>query len=459
MSVAPPVAARLDTPLLRMPPCNRTVVVDLDIPSRETLAQANDVTPADLPAFAPARRTADQPRVADVPAAVREALRNVDFSDLPEGAEVAVTAGSRGISDVATVTRTVVSWLRERGFEPFVLPAMGSHGGGTAEGQREMLASLGITPESVGCEFRPAMDVEPVGRGRDDRPIHCSTVALDADGVVLVNRIKPHTDFNGPYESGLCKMAVIGLGKHTGADATHDAALRHGFADVIPERAAVVFEHAPIVGGVGLVENAAHELAHVEGVDAAEVFDREPALLERAYDRLPTLPVDELDLLVVDEMGKDVSGTGLDTNVVGRIAFHGVAEPETPNVTRVYVRSLTPASHGNGLGVGLADFVHEDVLADLDLTDTYLNVASSGEPARAKLPYAVPADSSALTLACSTTGVADPAEMDIARIDSTLDPWHLSVSEPLARRLADRDEWEVGERRSLAFDDDGNFRE
>jgi len=282
---------------------------------------------------------------------------------------------------------------------------MGSHGGATAEGQLEALASLNVTPESIGCEFRSSMDVEVVGRGRGDRPVFFATDALRVDAVLLVNRIKPHTDYNGEYESGLCKMAVIGLGKHRGAEETHNAALRHGFDDVIRERASLLFEQTPIIGGIGIIENAAHRTACIEGVDKDGILDREPSLLKRSKELLPTLPVDHLDLLVVDQMGKDISGTGLDTNVIGRVLFHGEQEPKAPSITRIYVRSVTHESHGNGLGVGLADFVHRDLVAELDLTDTYLNVATSGEPRRARLPYIVPSDVTALLLSYSALHV------------------------------------------------------
>ncbi|AGN01243.1 hypothetical protein L593_06480 [Salinarchaeum sp. Harcht-Bsk1] len=417
------------------------------------------MTPADFPRFARATRSRDDPRVSDVADATRRALDAIDGLDsLADGAEVAVTAGSRGIHDVPEVLATTVSALDERGLSPFVMPAMGSHGGATAAGQLETLESLGITEETIGCEFRSSMAVEQVGEDEDGRPVFAARDALDAEAVLLVNRVKPHTDYAGPYESGLAKMAVVGLGKHRGAEAMHNAALARGFQEVIPERAEILIEETPVVGGLALLENANERAADIVGLDAGEIMEREPALLERAADLLPTLPVDDLDFLLVEEMGKEVSGTGLDTNVVGRQLFHGQPEPaDAIDVTRIYVRSLTPASHGNALGMGLADFVHRDLVADVDFGDTYVNIATSGEPVRAKLPFVVPSDATALTLANSTTGVQSIGDLRAAVIENTLEPDDLLVSAPVAEELAEHPDVEVGPLEPLSFDENGDL--
>lgn len=428
--------------------------MDLDFPDAAALAGVNDHTVADLPQFAVARRERDPETVDDVAAAARDAVDAIGaFDDLAPGAEVAVTAGSRGIDDMPAVLAAAVERLQERGFEPFVVPAMGSHGGATAAGQRETLAALDITPETLGCPIRSSMAVEAVGEDAMGRPVYAARDALDADAVLLANRVKPHTDFRGDVESGLAKMAVIGLGKHRGAESLHNAAIATDFAEVIADRYDVLRRETPIVGGIALVENAHHRAAHVEGVDAADVLDREPDLLALAADHLATLPVDDLDLLVVDGMGKDKSGTGMDTNVLGRYDFHGEAEPESPSVTRVYARSLTDPSHGNAVGVGLADFVHRDLVAAIDFADTYVNIATSGEPRRAKLPFVVPDDATALLLACSTTGVADPSELRVARIPSTMDPDSLVVSAPVAAELRERGDVTVGDLAPLELTD------
>jgi len=446
--------------------------LDFEFPAADRLRAASGHSVEDLPPFAVAHRERDLDSVEDPHAAGRDAVGDItafasgdadddtdgasdaDTTDpLPEGATVAVTAGSRGIHDMPAVLSGAVAELRSRGYDPFVLPAMGSHGGATAEGQRETLEALGITEESLGCAIRSSMAVTEVGRDALDRPVYASEDALAADAVLLANRVKPHTDFRGSVESGLAKMAVVGLGKHRGAASLHDAAIATDFAEVIRDRFEVLCAETPIVGGIALVENAADRAAHVEGVDADAVLDREPELLESAREGFAELPVDDLDLLVVDELGKDKSGTGMDTNVLGRYDFHGETEPDSPQITRIYARSLTAPSHGNAIGMGLADFVHRDLAAAVDFGDTYVNVVTSGEPRRAKLPLVVPDDATALALACATTGVADAGELRVARIRSTMDPDALVVSEPVAAELREREDTTVGPLEGRDFDD------
>jgi hypothetical protein len=430
------------------------VDLDLELPDAERLAALSDATPADLPDVALLEHVRDHPRVDDVPAATREALDAIPALDaLDAGSEVGITAGSRGIHDMPTVLRTMVDALRERELEPFVFPAMGSHGGATAEGQRETLASLGVTAETMGCEIRSSMAVERVADDDEGRPIYAAEDALAADAVLLANRVKAHTDFRGQYESGLVKMAVIGLGKQRGAEATHNAGLVAGLDEVIPERAAALFDETPVIGGVAVVENADDRAAHVEGIAVDDIFDREPALLERSKELLPTLPVSDLDLLVVDELGKEISGTGMDTNVLGRVMYHNQPEPDAPSFTRIYVRGVTEASHGNGIGIGLADVVHADLVADLDLTETYVNVVTSGEPSRARIPLIAERDEVALRVAASTTGVRDPADLRIVRVPNTLELGRFVASEPVVAELESRDDVRVLERRSFELVD------
>lgn len=424
-------------------------------PDAERLADVNDVDPEEFPEFVLIEQDRDAPQVEDVDAAARAALADVSpIEGLDRGAEIAVTAGSRGIHDISAVLSALVDDLQQRGFEPFILPAMGSHGGATADGQREMLASLGVTPETMGCEIRSSMDVSKVGEDRNGRPIVAADDALEADAVLLVNRVKLHTDFRGDIESGLCKMAVIGLGKQRGAEFAHNAALARSFDDVIPERAAVLFDETPIVGGVALLENADEQVAALEGVDVSRILDREPELLVRSEELLPTLPIDDLDLLVVDGLGKNISGTGMDTNVIGRMQYLGEPEFESPSYRRIHVREVTPESHGNAIGMGLADFIHQDTVSDLDLTDTYINAVTGGEPSRVALPLVTPTDTIAFKLAYSTTGVARPDEMRIARIQNTLELGRYVVSKPVAEELRDHPEISVLDERATPFDGD-----
>jgi hypothetical protein len=422
-------------------------------PDAAALADVNDVDVGEFPRFAPVRYERDQPRVEDVEAATAEAVDDIDgLADLEPGARVGITAGSRGIHDMPEVLRTIVAELDDRGFDPFVFPAMGSHGGATAEGQRATLEALGITEETLGCAIVSSMAVEQVGTDDDGRPVFAARDALAADAVVLANRVKLHTDFRGAIESGLCKIAVIGIGKQRGADVTHKAALAGSFEDVIQERSGILFEETPVVGGVALVENANERAAVIEGLDVDEILDREPDLLDRSAELIGTLPVDQLDLLVIDEIGKNISGTGMDTNVIARMLMHGEPEPDSPQYDRIYARSVTPESHGNAIGVGLADFVHEDLVREFEPTDTYLNAITGGEPARARIPPVMPSDEVALLAAFSTVGVRDPEYMRIARIENTLDLDRFAVSEPLVEELAEVEGATVGTPEPLAFD-------
>ncbi|WP_458187029.1 nickel pincer cofactor-dependent isomerase, group 22 [Haladaptatus sp. NG-WS-4] len=433
-------------------------MVTLDIPSPERLESVNDVTVEQFPQFAHARRHRDPPRIADVSAATRAAVGDIPaFDDLEAGAEVAITAGSRGIHDMPELLEATVAELDERGFDPFVIPAMGSHGGATPEGQREVLASYDITEERLGCEIRAAMDTDMVTEDDEGWPVPVSTVALDADAVLLANRVKLHTDFRGDVESGLTKMAVVGLGKQRGAEVMHNEALNRDLGTVIPERAGIIFEKAPVVGGIALVENANDRAAIIEGVPVEDIPKQESELLDRSRELFPDLPVDRLDLLVVDKIGKDISGTGLDTNTVGRYMFGDEPEPEVPDVTLIAVRGITKASHGNGIGMGLADFVHEDLVADLNLEDVYMNIVTSGEPARARIPIVAPCDRTLLVLAASMTGVRDPTDLRVGYIANTLEPDNLYVSDPVADELESREDVTVGERERLSFDEAGDF--
>ena len=433
-------------------------MVTIDVPRPTELENVNDVEIEDLPRFVHVERERDPPEIDDVAAATRAAIDGIPaLDDLDHGAEVAITAGSRGIHDMPTLVETAVDELADRGYRPFVLPAMGSHGGGTPEGQRSVLEEYDITEERLGCEIRDAMTVETVAEDTNGRPVPVSTVALDADAVLLANRVKLHTDFNDEVESGLTKMCVVGLGKQRGAEEMHNAAIARSLGTVVTERADIIFEHAPVVGGIALIENARDRAAHIEGVPVEEIPDREPELLARSKELFPGLPVDRLDLLIVDEMGKEVSGTGMDTNVLGRYQFLDEDEPDSPDIRRIYVRTITSASHGNGLGMGLADFAHENLVEQLNLTDTYLNTVTSGEPSRAHIPIVSPSDRTTLLLAYSMTGVRDPEDLRIGYIRNTLEPDELYVSEPVADELRERDDTEVGDSEKLTFDDNGDF--
>ncbi|WP_336336816.1 nickel pincer cofactor-dependent isomerase, group 22 [Haloarcula brevis] len=424
----------------------------MDFPDRGDVDHLIDPQP--LPDFARVRYEPETDAVADPPAAARTELDRLDFDGLEPGATVAVAVGSRGIHRIDDVADAVVAAIRDRGFEPVVVPAMGSHGGATSEGQREVLESLGITESRLDADIDARMDTEQVDTvtvGDTAMPVHVSTAARAADAVVVLNRVKPHTNYSGRVESGLTKMAVVGLGKQRGAKAFHSTAIEAGYAETLDAALPVVEAALPLVGGVALVENFHEETAHIEAIPAGSFTDREPALLERAYDELATLPVDDIDLLVVDELGKDVSGAGMDTNVVGRYRVLNAPDPDEPAINLLYARGLTDATKGNGIGIGLADVTRKAAVDQLDLRKTYANALTSGSTAKAKLPLVAPDDEFAVRTALSALGGYDPETVRIVWIRNTQDLSTLRVSEPLVEALPTAAT--VTDRVSLSFAD------
>lgn len=379
--------------------------------------------PVEFPRFATVEYDPPTPEVDDPERAAREALSDLPLDNVPEGATIAVGVGSRGIHDLVPVTKAVVEAL-EGTFDPVIVPAMGSHGGATGEGQRETLAALGITEEAVGCRIDARMEVIELGETGAGETIYFSQAASEADEVLVINRIKPHTNFTGEIESGLCKMLAIGFGKHRGAQAVHRDALSRGYVPAITDALETIREEVAVLGGVALVENFEDRTAAIEGVPTKALPNREAELLERAREYMPTLPYDDLDVLVVDRIGKDVSGTGMDTNVIGRYEVLNADNPDVPNVDRIVVRGLTEATHGNGQGIGLADLTTTSVLESLDLGQIYTNALTSGSLSKARLPVALPTDELALTAAASSIGTYDPERVRIAWIRDT---GHLST--------------------------------
>lgn len=420
----------------------------MEFPDAETIASTLD--PIEFPRFARVEYDPPTPECDDPAAAARGAVADLPLDDLPAGATVAVGLGSRGITDIVPIAQATIDELDDRGFEPIVVPAMGSHGGATAEGQREMLAALGLTEESLGCPIDARMDADAVGEVAGE-PVYFSRAALEADAVLPVNRIKPHTNFTGSIESGLCKMLVLGFGKHRGAQSSHRQALDRGYVPVITAAVDRITDATAVLGGIGIVENFHDRTARVEGVPAADLPDREATLLERAREEMPTLPYDDLDALVVDRIGKDVSGAGMDTNVIGRYEVLNTDEPDRPDIDRIVVRGLTEATHGNGQGIGLADVTTVDVIEALDLDQMYTNALTSSSLSKARLPVAVPTDEQALTVAVSTIGSYDPATARIAWIEDTAHLGSFRVSESLVDGAPDH--LSVVDRERLTFED------
>src|SRR4051812_18999805 len=397
-------------------------------------------------------------RLADPAGALASQLAALVQADAVRGKRIAVGAGSRGIDRIPEVIRTVVTVLKEKGALPFVLPVMGNHGGATAEGQAGILEGLGITEATVGAPVRPRMDTRLVASTAAGTPVYVSEEAMAADGVILVNRIKPHTDFESTrLGSGILKMAAIGLGRSEGAAACHRAAGRLGFEAVLPAVAQVVFAHVKMVAAIGIVEDGLHHLARVEAIAPAAIADREAALLAEARALMPSLPFPRIDVLVIDAMGKDISGAGMDTNIIGRGVDGRPFATRRSDVGAIWVRSLTPASHGNAIGIGLADVASKSLVDSIDPDSIFVNALSSMTPTTAKTPMYFPTDRECLKAAVRFSG-SDAGDAGIVRIKSTLALDRFVVSETYRDEIAQRRDLRiVSEAEPLTFDGAGNF--
>lgn len=412
----------------------------------------------DFPKVVKIRQTFPRPRVENVEETVRGQLRREDVaSSVRPGMSVAVTAGSRGIAKIDEILRAVIDGLREMGAEPFIVPAMGSHGGATAEGQVEILASLGVTEESCGAPIRSSMETVEIGETARGIPVFMDRIASEADGVVVVNRIKAHTDFRAEIESGLLKMASIGLGKHAQALALHGYGVE-GIRDFMVEVGEEVLDSGHILFGVGIVENAYDEPATIEAIPTRLISDRERELLRGYMEMMPVLPISDIDILYVDALGKNYSGTGMDTNVIGRFRILGVEEPERPNVKYLIVGDVSEESHGNALGVGLADLTTERLAGQIDRNAMNANVVTSTFVERAKVPMVLSDDEEALQTAVRCNWGVPPEETRFVRIANTLHLEHLYVSENLVEEaLANSDAEVVSEPQELRFDAEGRL--
>lgn len=413
----------------------------------------------DLPDLLWVRTRRDQPVVDDVSAVVRHALGGIDLPQIRPGQSVAVAVGSRGIADHVSVVAATVAELRARGLDPFVVAAMGSHGGGTADGQRAILARSGIEEDTVGCPVRTGTDVVELGVASAGFPILFDADAAGADHVVVVNRIKPHTMFTGPIESGLAKMLLIGLGNPAGAAQYHRAIVDHTWAAILTDVVPRILARTSVLAGVAVIENAADRTAHIAAVPGTAILDREPELLDRARALLPRLPVDELDVVLIDRIGKDISGTGWDPTVLGRKGSLHRADPaQTPRVTTIAVRSLSDATAGNAVGLGLAELCRTQAVDAMDPASTWQNALTSGNFPAAMVPMHFPTDRELLAACAARTGLRSGADVRLAWIRDTLDLDVVAVSASLAPELADRSDLDVlGRPVPLPLDADGNL--
>jgi hypothetical protein len=413
-----------------------------------------------LPKIARVRRSFRQPEVADIESATKEAISASRLANrLKRGSRIAITAGSRGIHGLATILGAAVAAVRALGFDPFVVAAMGSHGGGSAGGQRALLAELGITESALGCPISSEMETVVLGSNSFGLPIHFDRNAWGADGIVLVNRIKPHTSFTGRYESGLIKMLSVGLGKRQGAAQVHKLGLP-GLRALVPEVGAFLLEKTRVMLGLAILENAREHTARIVAVEPEELLEVEPRLLEQARDLMARLPFEEIDVLVVGELGKNYSGTGLDPNVIGRQRVETMPDLPRPVVTRLAVLDLSPETRGNALGIGLADLTTERLVRGIDPTPMRVNSLTSNFLARARVPLALPTDRDVITASLETCWRTHADQSRMVLIPNTLELTSFWVTEPMADEVAAHQELAVeGEFRPIPFDSGGNLEQ
>lgn len=398
-------------------------------------------------------------RLEDIQGAVLSELTGSNFgASVRPGGTVAIGVGSRGISNIATIVKAVVGYWKDAGFEPFIFPAMGSHGAATAEGQTDVLAHYGITPETMGCPLRSSLETVSIGTTPEGIEAHLDKNAFGSDGVMMIGRVKWHTDFEGKLESGLFKMMAIGLGKWAGAATYHSRAFSLGLEQVIRSVGRQVLGTGKIVGGIAILEDARHNTAEIHAVRADVMERREEELLERVKSWMGRIPFD-LDLLIIDEIGKNISGAGMDTRVVNR-GVAGQYNPwaAAPTITRIFVRELSANTYGNASGVGMADIVTDRLVAAIDLKPLYINTLTSLSPACARIPMHFATDRECIERIAKTCGKDDMSTLRIGRIRNTLELSPLALSETLRAEIEANELLETaGPAQEIAYDESGNL--
>ncbi len=393
----------------------------------------------------------------EIPGIVHAQLDRPEMRErIRPGMSVAITCGSRGVANIAIITKAIVDFVKECGGVPFVFPAMGSHGGATAEGQIGILTGYGVTEEFIGCPIRSSMEVVQVGNREDNgRPVYIDKYASEADGIILCGRVKAHTAFRGPYESGILKMAVIGMGKQKGAEQCH----QDGFSEMaydLPQIAKVIFDNTNILGAVALGENAFDQTCIIEGLLKEEVFDREPDILTRTKERLGKIYFDDIDVLVVDRIGKDISGDGMDPNITGRFAVSHV--PTSKNVQHIAVLDLTEETHGNCNGLGLADVTTSRLVNKIDVDATFPNVVTSTVLCTPRIPLFTRSDEDCIKIALRTCNFIDRENPRIVHIQDTMRLEEIYISEAMLEEAKNNPNVEIlSEPEAWPFDENGNL--
>ena len=399
-------------------------------------------------------------RVADIPSTIEMELTTAGFGEnLKPGARIAIGVGSRGIANIATIVRSVVDYWKSRGFSPFLFPAMGSHGAATAEGQADVLAHYGIVESTMGCPVLSSLEVEPLGSTPDGIEAFMDKNAYNADGVFLIGRVKWHTDFAGKIESGLFKMMAIGLGKFAGAQRYHTFAYRLGLEHVIRSIGRQVLKSGKILGGLAILEDANHHTGQLTAVRVEEMEQKEEELLALVKSWMGRIPVQEVDILIIDEIGKTYSGAGMDTKVVNR-GVNGEYNPwdTAPRIHRIFVRGLSNKSYGNGVGLGMADVINDRLLKIIDWTPTQINSLTASTPAAIRTPAHFPTDKMCLEKFWPTVGKFKQEDVTIAWIANSMELANLRLSENLLSEIKSNPTLEIeGEPEALDFDESGNL--
>ena len=406
------------------------------------------------------RQTFDPRKIEDIGTEVKTGMQALQLeSKITPGQTVAIACSSRGITNYSTIVKEVVSTLKRMKLEPFIIPAMGSHGAATAEGQQRVLAHLGVTEASTNAPVRSSLDVIQIGETGEGIPVYMDKQAAEADHIVLVNRIKKHTEFEHEFESGLMKMMAIGLGKQAGAAMYHQAMLTHGYVKVIRSIARKVMQKASILYGVGIVENGYGQTAEIGICSREKIEQQEISLLKLAKELAPALPFDEADVIVIDEMGKEISGMGFDTKVVGRIGLPLItADPEFPKIKRIMVCDLTEGSEGNAVGVGNADVITQRLLKKIDQEALDMNTITGACPESGKIPLTLKNDQEALDVTIRCVGLIPLDRLKIIRIKNTSCLNEIDVSEAYSTEIERHGKLEViKEKHALTFDDEGNL--
>jgi hypothetical protein len=389
------------------------------------------------------RQRFDDIRVKDIRETVRAELGGLSWSAIQPGHRVAITAGSRGIADIAEILRAIVEFLKSLGADPFLFPAMGSHGGATAAGQVAMLEQLGVTEASVKAPIISSMEVAELGTTENNVSVFMDKNALTADHIVVVNRIKSHTKFKAPIESGLMKMMAIGMGKQKGAELYHKAAVQDTFFKIITDAARLVLKKTPVICAVAILENAYGETAKITALKTGEIESREKDLLLLSKKMMAKLPFNEIDLLIIDEMGKDISGVGIDPNITGRNRDLLGVFPHPAQVKRLFVRDITDRSKGNATGIGLADITTQRLVDKIDYAATYKNCITGISPEKAAVPMHFGNDREAIEVALGSIGLIPAKKSKIVRIKNTLRLDTAEVSEAYAETFQQRPDLEI----------------